>query len=113
MLTLHPAFIEDMAKAGMIAAGGVGKSSLATAISLALASGKNLVGQQLYRGPQAIWLTSLEDSRDELERQIAAARIYYGISPHDCTICVMWAISFGSTTSAGNRPNGWGGQSYP
>jgi len=68
----------------MIAAGGVGKSTLATALALALASGKNLVGQHLYSGPQAIWLTSLEDSREELERQIAAARIYYGISPPDC-----------------------------
>ncbi len=68
----------------MIAPGGAGKSTIATDIALALASGRELLGKQLYRGPQNVWLYNLEDGRTELERQFGAARIHHALTPLEC-----------------------------
>jgi hypothetical protein len=68
----------------LIAPGGAGKSTITAAIALSLATGRPLIGKNLPRGCQRAWLYNLEDSPDELDRQMAAATTHYGITPADC-----------------------------
>jgi len=68
----------------IIAPGGTGKSTVSNAIALCLASGRPLLGKPLQRGPQAVWVYNLEDGIDELNRQMAAACAYHGITAADC-----------------------------
>lgn len=68
----------------IIAPGGTGKSTIGNAIALSLASGQPLLGKPLHRGTQAAWIYNLEDAQDELDRQISAAALFYGITPDDC-----------------------------
>ncbi len=68
----------------IIAPGGSGKSTIGHTLALSLASGRELLGKALPYGPQAAWVFNLEDGTDELERQMAAACIFHGISPADC-----------------------------
>ncbi len=68
----------------IIAPGGSGKSTIGHTLVLSLASARELLGQTLPYGPQAAWVFNLEDGTDELERQMAAACIFHGISPADC-----------------------------
>jgi hypothetical protein len=55
-----------------VAPGGVGKSTLIIGDALALATGKALLGAQVWEGPKRVWLWNLEDPRDEIERRIWA-----------------------------------------
>lgn len=68
----------------IIAPGGTGKSTISGTMALCLASGRPLLGKPLPRGPQAVWIFNLEDGTEELERQMAAACAFHGISPNDC-----------------------------
>ncbi len=68
----------------IIAPGGTGKSTIGNTIALCLASGQPLLGKPLHLGSQAVWIFNLEDGTEELERQLSAACIYYGIGPADC-----------------------------
>jgi hypothetical protein len=68
----------------VIAPGGTGKSTIGNAIALSLASGKPLLGKPLHRGAQAAWIYNLEDAQDELDRQVSAAALFYGITPEEC-----------------------------
>lgn len=74
----------------IIAPGGTGKSTIGMAMALSLASGQPLLGKALPRGPQSAWIYNLEDSLDELERQVSAACLFHGIGPEDCEdrLCV-------------------------
>lgn len=74
----------------IIAPGGTGKSTISTALALSLASGQPLLGKPLPRGPQSAWIYNLEDSQDELDRQVSAACLFHGIVPDDCRnrLCV-------------------------
>jgi hypothetical protein len=65
-----------------VAPGGVGKSSLTIVEALAMATGKPLLGVQ-PKGQFRVWLWNGEDPRDELNRRIAAAMMYYGLSAAD------------------------------
>lgn len=56
-----------------VAPGGVGKSTLIIGDALALATGKALLGAQVWEGPKRVWIWNLEDPRDEIERRIWAA----------------------------------------
>lgn len=68
----------------IIAPGGTGKSTITTALALSLASGRSLLGKPLPRGPQSAWIYNLEDSQEELDRQVSAACLFHGIVPDDC-----------------------------
>lgn len=68
----------------IIAPGGSGKSTIGHTVALSLASGRELLGKALPYGSQAAWIFNLEDGTDELERQMAAACMFHGISPEDC-----------------------------
>ena len=74
----------------IIAPGGTGKSTIGTGLALSLASGRPLLGKPLPRGPQSAWIYNLEDSQDELDRQVSAACLFHGILPGDCQnrLCV-------------------------
>ncbi|GJE77238.1 AAA family ATPase [Methylorubrum suomiense] len=65
-----------------ISPGGVGKSSLAIAEALSLATGRNLIGQQPF-GRRRVWYVNLEDPYDELQRRVIATALHYGIDPAD------------------------------
>jgi hypothetical protein len=65
-----------------VAPGGVGKSALVTAETLAQVSGKPLLGVTV---PQAlrVWLWNLEDPQEETSRRIQAAALHYRVSADD------------------------------
>lgn len=65
-----------------IAPGGVGKSTIALAEAIAMASGRDLLGHPV-RQPARVWYINLEDPADELDRRIAAICKHYGISEAD------------------------------
>lgn len=65
-----------------VSPGGLGKTSASIAESVAMASGKDLLGT---KPPQRlkVWLFNAEDPRDEMERRIMAACIHYKLKPAD------------------------------
>jgi len=65
-----------------VSPGGLGKTSLSLAESLAIASGRALLG---VKPPQRlkVWVFNAEDPRDEMERRIMAACIHYNLKPED------------------------------
>lgn len=68
----------------IIAPGGIGKSSLVTAMTLSMASGKEILGKSIYGGPLTPWYWNLEDSGDNLARARIGAAIHHGIREEDC-----------------------------
>ncbi|KRR09572.1 hypothetical protein CQ12_13880 [Bradyrhizobium jicamae] len=67
---------------GLLAAGGTGKSALRQAQYLALATGKPLTGEHVFKRCRVLML-SLEDDDDEMLRRLAAARMHHNIQPAD------------------------------
>ena len=65
-----------------VAAPGVGKSSLAIVEALAIATGRDLLAVQPAE-KTSVWYYNGEDPRDELQRRIAAATLFYAIEPSD------------------------------
>jgi AAA domain/Primase C terminal 2 (PriCT-2) len=65
-----------------VAPGGLGKSALLITESLAMVTGRNLLGVEVTR-PLRVWYVNLEDPADELQRRFAAPCLHYGISPED------------------------------
>ncbi len=63
----------------LLAGGGTGKTALRVAQLLALASGKEITGEHVFRRCKAL-LILLEDDRNELKRRIRAARLHYNIN---------------------------------
>jgi hypothetical protein len=67
---------------GTIAMGGTGKSSSSIVEALAMASGRELLGEQI-QGRQRVALINLEDTRNTMDKRIAAAMRYYRLTPAD------------------------------
>ncbi|GGF53512.1 AAA family ATPase [Mameliella alba] len=65
-----------------VAPGGVGKSSLTICEALAMASGRELLGDWTTKGLK-VWLYNLEDPRDEMDRRIIAAMQHHHVSPEE------------------------------
>jgi AAA domain len=63
-----------------LSAGGAGKSSLALADTMAMVTGRNLIGDRPVRQLR-VWYWNLEDPLVELERRVAAICRHYGILP--------------------------------
>ncbi|MBY3543652.1 AAA family ATPase [Rhizobium laguerreae] len=65
-----------------VSPGGLGKTSMSLAESLAMSSGRSLLG---VKPPQRmrVWVFNAEDPRDEMERRIMAACIHYNLKPED------------------------------
>lgn len=68
----------------IIAPGGVGKSSFMAGTALVLASGREILGKDVWEGPRRVWLWNLEDDQNELARQISAFAKHHGIEPRQC-----------------------------
>lgn len=63
-----------------VAPGGVGKSSLTICEAVAMAAGRNILGEWVS-APLKVWVLNLEDPRDELARRITATMMHHGITP--------------------------------
>jgi hypothetical protein len=61
--------------------GGVGKTAYAVALALAFITGRRDILDLHVFKPGRVWLLSLEDDREELERRIAAAMLAHKINP--------------------------------
>lgn len=64
----------------LAAPGGVGKSALALAQALALASGRGFLGERVHHSVPA-WVFNLEDPLEEMQRRIAALMRLHAIPP--------------------------------
>ena len=62
---------------------GTGKSSLSIAEALSIASGKQLLHDFIPSGPLRVILVNLEDTRNTMEKRIAAAMRHYDLTPTD------------------------------
>ena len=67
----------------IVAAGGAGKTILSVGEALAMATGRDLLGQAVPGGPKRVWLWNLEDDMEELGRIIQAACKHWQIGPED------------------------------
>jgi hypothetical protein len=67
-----------------IAPGGVGKSTLKLTEAVAMATGRPLLGVKIVGGtPLRVWYWNGEDSREELEKKVAAILLHYEIDPSE------------------------------
>lgn len=62
--------------------GGRGKTTLAIAMALSMASGRNLIGHRPVQPLRVLYL-HMEEPDDEMDRRVAAAVIRYGLSQGD------------------------------
>ena len=67
-----------------VAAGGIGKSSLTICEALAMASGRELLGDWTAKDLK-VWIYNLEDPRDEMDRRIIAAMQHHQVGPEEIT----------------------------
>ncbi|MDQ0839409.1 AAA family ATPase [Sphingomonas faeni] len=65
----------------ILAPGAAGKTILSVGEALAMATGRNLLGQEVPGGPKRVWLWNLEDDGEELSRIIQAACKHWSIGP--------------------------------
>lgn len=65
----------------ILAPGAAGKTILSVGEALAMATGRNLLGQEVPSGPKRVWLWNLEDDAEELARIIQAACKHWSIGP--------------------------------
>ena len=66
----------------MIAAGGIGKSSLALVETIAMVTGRPLLGVPVPKRLR-VWYWNGEDPKEETERRIAAILLHFKISPEE------------------------------
>jgi AAA domain len=67
---------------GLLAPGATGKTALRTLQYLALATGRPLTGEHVFKRSRVL-LLSMEDDDSELLRRLAAARFHHGIEPDE------------------------------
>lgn len=66
----------------MIAAGGIGKTSLALVEAIAMATGRSLLGVPIPKR-LCVWYWNGEDPKEETERRIAAILLHFKIPPEE------------------------------
>ena len=69
--------------AGTVASGGTGKSTLAIVEALTMSSGQRLLHDKPPVSPLRIVLVNLEDSKNTMDKRIAAAMRHYQLEPDD------------------------------
>jgi RecA-family ATPase len=67
----------------VVAPGGVGKSTFLSGTSLALVTGRGLLGKTVWEGCKRVWIWNLEDDLDELSRSVQAAAKHFALSAED------------------------------
>lgn len=71
---------------GVVAPGGVGKTTFVILMALALATGRqDMLGWTIKRRAR-VWYWNQEDDRDELSRRIEACRLHHKVGAHDLTM---------------------------
>lgn len=65
-----------------VGGGGMGKSTIVTAETLALVTGRPLLGKAL-KAPQNVWVYNLEDGKNRLLTQFYAAMSHYNVKPEE------------------------------
>jgi hypothetical protein len=65
-----------------IAPPGVGKSTMQVAMALAIATGRDLLGEEVHESVP-VWLLNLEDPLEETERRVTAAMLAFNVRPED------------------------------
>ena len=66
----------------VVADGGTGKTALRIAQAIALATGRPITGEHVFRRCRVLYV-SLEDDKDEMRRRIKACCLHHGISPDE------------------------------
>ena len=66
-----------------VSPGGMGKSSLAMSDSMAMISGRNLIGVEPSVSLN-VWMVNLEDPLEEMERRAAATALFHGLRQDQC-----------------------------
>lgn len=66
----------------LVAPGGAGKTTLAIALAMSLATGRPLIGEKVHHRARVLLVTA-EDGRDELRRRLRAARMHHEIGKLD------------------------------
>lgn len=69
--------------ATVIAPGGVGKTTFLATAALSVATGRSLLGKDVWGGRKRVWIWNLEDDHDELARAIQAAALHYRLGEDD------------------------------
>ena len=67
----------------LVGPGGTGKSALAVAEAVAMVTGKVLLPGDKPHKPLRVWMHNAEDSKDEMQRRVAATMMHHGITPAD------------------------------
>jgi hypothetical protein len=67
----------------LVAPGGTGKSALTVAEAVAMVTGKVLLPGDKPHKPLRVWMHNAEDSKDEMQRRVAATMMHHGITPAD------------------------------
>ena len=94
----------------LASAGGVGKTSQQIAEGIAVATGRELLGEPIYETCN-VWFINLEDPLDEMHRRILATMKQYGIKPDEVRGKIYldagrdFSLKFGTQTKDGLIPN--------
>lgn len=64
----------------VVAPGATGKTSWTIGTALALITGRDLLGEEVWEGSKRVWLWNLEDPESELAYSIQAAALHWGVS---------------------------------
>lgn len=67
----------------VIAPGGVGKTTFLAASTVSMATGRPLLGKDVWGGRKRVWIWNLEDDLEELSRAIQAAALHYELTDLD------------------------------
>jgi len=67
----------------LIAPGASGKTAFTAGMAVALATGRNTLGKEVWGGPKRVWLWNLEDSQDEISKLLHASFIHWEIREPD------------------------------
>lgn len=68
---------------GVIAPGGVGKTTLICGTALSLVTAQSLLGKTVWEGTKRVWLWNLEDPLEELQRSIQATAKRHNVTRED------------------------------
>jgi hypothetical protein len=91
-----------------VSPGGVGKSALKLVDAVAMATGRDLLGDKPV-APLRVWYINLEDPREEIERRVAAICLHFRIKPEQlgdrlyfdgsdtCEVCIASQTKTGAT----------------
>ena len=89
----------------LAAGGGTGKTTLALAWALSLATGRSLIGEFVHRRARVLLITA-EDGKDEVRRRLRAAQMHYKLDAIDRGWLHLLVLTGSGSTLATLGPNG-------